>query len=183
MDYSRRWGTSGWLLSGIIWMLWAAAPAAPAASVEALVETDGRTFRVVDQQRRAQPSSVAYRQPLREGDLYVESLDANGHVVHIQSVPNPTEVVYDYAEGEVADGPQPLKGGRLRRPTAQFRVHIPEAPAVRALRISRQRRVSATSTPTASTEAARRIPSRASADAPPNVQLDYQTTLVLEPVR
>ena len=114
---------------------------------EVVVETDGENFNVISKKVEKGEAPQVYRQVLREGFYYVESLDAGGNVVQVQSLPDPTEVIYDYidesqlpAEGVDPSVPIPLKGSTVKLPSAQFVLRFPHDADIKHLRVHRQKK-------------------------------------------
>ena len=141
--FRRRTLWVGWLL------LVGAASTAHAAHREILIETDGTNFKIVAQTVRSQDPPQMYRQTLQEGFYYLEAVDASGTVVEVRSLPDPSEVLYDYPESEnpvppsdsaAPRRPQPLRGGHVKLPTATLVVRLPLEAGVETFRIAREHR-------------------------------------------
>ena len=120
---------------------------AQADHMEVVIETDGENFHVISKKVVKGDAPQVYRQVLREGFYYVESLDAGGNVVQAQSFPDPTEVIYDYidesqfpAGGVDPSAPIPLKGSTIKLPLAQFILNLPHDANIKHLRVHRQKK-------------------------------------------
>ncbi len=145
----RQMGQGGGWYGWAMGLVFLAGPAIPAAAghLEVVIETDGTNFlpvskRVVDEE----PQSHVYRQRFQEGFYYVQALDANGKVVHVESLPDPTLVIYDIFEetpdsqvaGEqLPDQPTQPRGGVITLPSADFIVRIPNGEGVTRLQVYR----------------------------------------------
>lgn len=110
---------------------------------EVVIETDGTSFKAISKRLVPTEAPKIYRKHMQEGFLSVESIDASGKSVEVQSVPDPRQIYYDYID-EVSQGsnvPGTLKGGLITLPKAQMVISLPDEPGVilRELRISRQK--------------------------------------------
>lgn len=120
---------------------------ARADHLEVVIETDGENFNVISKKVAKGAAPQVYRQVLREGFNYVESLDADGNVVQVQSLPDPTEVIYDYidesqfpAGGLDPSAPIRLKGSTVKLPSAEFVLQLPHDANIKHLRVHRQKK-------------------------------------------
>ena len=131
----------------LILFLCGVANIAQADHLEVVIETDGENFNVISKKIEKGEAPQVYRQILREGFYYVESLDAGGNVVQVQSLPDPTEVIYDYidesqlpAGGLDPSAPIPLKGSTVKLPSAEFVLQLPHDANIKHLRVHRQKK-------------------------------------------
>ncbi len=168
---------------------------AQADHLEVVIETDGDNFNVVSKKIARGEAPHVYRQVLREGFYYVESLDAGGNVVQTQSLPDPTEVVYDYidesqfpAGGVDPSAPMPLKGSTIKLPSAEFVLQLPHDAGIKSLRVHRQKKAvqalnrSAQATAAVSGEAAHRINPVSPSVLPEGIELETKAFLDLDTV-
>ncbi|MBI4424264.1 MAG: hypothetical protein HY554_11080 [Elusimicrobia bacterium] len=120
----------------------AAQDAPPARHWRIVLEADGNGYKAVSKRRVDRPAPRRYRQPLGEGQLFIETTDSAGKALEAQSLPDPAEVFYDALEQpghERREGPKALTGGRLRLPNARIVVRLAADPRAQFLKVYGQR--------------------------------------------
>lgn len=113
--------------------------------LEVLIETDGVSFKVLSRKEVDRPASLPARQVLRDGFLFIEGTDTSSSTVYAQSLPDPTQVYYDYSpDGSIVTEPsgasRPLKGGIHKLAKAKFVLSLPVDVRLKGLKISRQKK-------------------------------------------
>lgn len=155
-------------------------------SLEVLIETDGTNFKGISKKVRGKKAPELSRQILRKGFYYIEAANASGRALRVQSMPDPTEVLYDYPDpaqsgSPVVAGPQKsrgqvLKGGKIKLPKAQFLLRLPYDADIRTLKIHSIKNSPAAADPA---KERRMIGVQSAAQAPSSSDRELKATLDL----
>ncbi len=128
-----------------------AASAAQADCRKVVIGTDGSKFEVLSQIVVAQDPPNVYRLTFSDGFYYVEAKNPDGKIVKVESLPESSEVLYDYVSTDRSvllpppstaastRTPVPLTGGSLKNKTNQLVINLPANEKISQLKIYRQR--------------------------------------------